>query len=188
LELAGAREYVRQTQERLIVTALLAQLRNVYRGRVEVEECLLALLDQLRAQAEYAQGYGPANVLALLRQQRGHLRSLDLSQLSIREASLQGVEMQDASLAGATLRDTTFTEAFDATWAVAISSTGQYWATGSRRGEVRVWREEGRLLHLAWQAHSDTVRALVFSPDGGTLATGSWDGAIKLWDLEGGAL
>ncbi len=188
LELAGAREYVRQTQERLIVTPLLAQLRNVYRGRVEVEEYLLALLDQLRAQAEYAQGYGPANVLALLRQQLGHLRTLDLSQLCIRGASLHGVEMQDASLAGATLRETVLNESFDIPWAVAISLNGQYWAAGSRRGEVRVWREEGRLLHLAWQAHSDTVRALAFSPDGRTLATGSWDGSIKLWDIERGTL
>ena len=57
---------------------------------------------QLRARADYAQGYGPANVLALLREQRGHLRGLDLSHLAIRGASLQGVEMQDAKLAGAT--------------------------------------------------------------------------------------
>src|SRR5438270_2992319 len=188
LELAGAREYVRQAQERLIVTPLLAQVRSVLRGRVEVEEYLLALLDQLRAKAEYAQGYGPANVLALLRQQSGHLRSLDLSHLCVRGASLQGVEMQDASLAGATLRETVLNESFDIPWAVAISLNGQYWAAGSRRGEVRVWREEGRLLHLAGQADSDTVRALAFSPDGRTLATGSWDGSIKLWDIERGTM
>ena len=66
---------------------------------------------------------------------RGHLRQLNLSQLSLRGAYLQGVEMQDASLAGATLRDTIFTEAFDATWAVAVSSQGQYWAAGSRQGK-----------------------------------------------------
>ncbi len=188
LELATAKEYVRQTQERLIVTPLLAQLRSVYRGRAEVEGHLLALLDQLRTQADDAQGYGPANVLALLRELRGHLRGLDLSHLSIRGAYLHGVEMQDASLAEASLRETVFNEAFDITWAVAISSNGQYWAAGSRRGEARVWREEGKLLHLAWQAHTDTVRALAFSPDGHTLATGSWDGAIKLWDIESGAL
>jgi WD40 repeat protein/transcriptional regulator with XRE-family HTH domain len=188
LQLATAKEYVRQTQERLIVTPLLAQLRKVFRGRAEVEGQLLALLDQLRAQADDAQGYGPANVLALLRQQRGHLRGLNLSQLSIRGAYLHGVEMQDASLARARLRETVFNEAFDIPWAVAISRTGQYWAAGSRRGEARVWREEGKLLHLAWQAHTDTIRALAFSPNGGTLATGSWDGSIKLWDIETGAL
>jgi WD40 repeat protein len=188
LSQATAREYVRQAQERLIVIPLLAQVRSAYPEQAAVEGHLRSLLDQLRVRADYAQGYGPANVLALLRQQRGHLRGLDLSHLSIRGAYLHGVEMQDASLAEASVRETVFNEAFDITWSVAINRNGQYWAAGSRRGEARVWREEGKLLHLAWQAHTDTVRALAFSPDGRTLATGSWDGTIKLWDIESGAL
>src|SRR5260370_4085937 len=128
LELANAREDVRQTQQRFIVTPILARLRNAYPQRAEVEERLLALLDQLRARADYAQGYGPANLVALLREHRGHLRGLDLSQLVIRGASLQGVEMQDTTLAGVTVRDSTFSEAFAATRAVAISNDGTYWA------------------------------------------------------------
>ena len=189
LEQAGAKAYVRHAQERLIVAPILLRLQAVYRGSEAVEEQLLWLLSQLREWEPEAQGYGPTNLISLLRELRGHLRRLDLSYLSIRGAYLQRVEMQDASLVGASLRDSIFTEAFDATWAVAISSTGQYWAAGSRRGEVRVWREGGHTLHLAWQAHADTVdRTLAFSPDERLLATGSWDGTIKLWDVESGAL
>jgi WD40 repeat protein/transcriptional regulator with XRE-family HTH domain len=188
LELATTKEYVRETQKRLIVTPLLAGLRSAYPVRAAVEEQLLALLDQLRGRADYAQGYGPANLLALLRELRGHLRGLDLSQLAIRGASLQGVEMQDTTLSEASLRDTTFTEALDATRAVAISRDGRYWAAGSWRGKVWVWQQGGKILHLAWQAHTSTVSTLAFSPDGRTLATGSWDGAIKLWDVESGDL
>src|SRR6266480_3005297 len=139
---AQAKDYVRQTQERLLVAPLLIQVQSVYLERAAVEEHLLSLLNQLRTRADYAQGYGPANLLALLRELRGHLRGLNLSQLAIRGASLQGVEMQDASLAVATLRDSTFTEAFDATRAVAISRDGTYWAAGSRWGKARVWQEE----------------------------------------------
>jgi len=94
--------------------------------------------------------------------------------------------MQDTSLTGATFCDNVFTEAFDATWSVAISSNGQYCAAGGRRGEVRVWREAGQTLHLVWQAHTDTVSALAFSPDERRLATGSWDGTITLWEMERG--
>ncbi len=187
LSQARASEDVRQMQERLIVAPILARLRSVYPGRAEVEEHLLALFAQLRERADAAQGYGPANLVALLRQQRGHLRGLDLSHLSIRGAYVQGVEMQDATLSGATLRDSVFTEALDATWAVAISRNGQYWAAGSRRGEVRVWREAGQTLHLVWQAHTDTVSALAFGPDERLLVSGSWDGTITLWELERGA-
>ena len=92
------------------------------------------------------------------------------------------------SLPGRLLRECVFTETFDAIMAVAISRSGQYWAAGSKRGEVRVWREAGQTLHLVWQAHTDIVLALAFSPDGRTLASGSWDGAVKLWDVERGAL
>ena len=71
---------------------------------------------------------------------------------------------------------------------MAISSDGQYWAAGSKRGDVCVWREGGQIVHLVWQAHTDDVYALAFSPDGRTLATSSWDGTIKLWNLERGTL
>ena len=188
LELATIKEYVRQTQQRLLVAPLLAQVRTAYSGRGSVEGQLLAQLNELRTWAGYAQGYGPANLLALLREQRGHLRGLDLSQLSIRGASLQGVEMQDTTLSEATLCDTTFTEALDATRAVAINRDGRDFAAGSWRGKVRVWQQGGKLLRLAWQAHTSTVSTLAFSPDGRTLATGSWDGALKLWDVESGDL
>jgi WD40 repeat protein/transcriptional regulator with XRE-family HTH domain len=188
LELATAKEYVRQTQLRLIVAPILVGLRSSYPLRAMLEEQLLALLLQQRERADDAQGYGPANLLALLRELRGHLRGLDLSQLSLRGAYLQGAEMQDTTLCGASLHETVFTESFDPPWSVATSSHGSYWAMGSRRGGARVWRDDGKRLDLVWQAHTAAVQALAFSPDEQALATGSWDGTIKLWNLESGAL
>ena len=74
-------------------------------------------------------------LLALLLLQRGDLRGFDLSRLALRGVHLQGVEMQDANLSGAMIQDSAFTETFDATWAVAISGNGQYWAAASKRGK-----------------------------------------------------
>src|SRR5713226_525752 len=187
LELAISKEYVRQTQQRLLVAPLLVQLRSRYHGRGEVESHLLALLSRLRERADYAQGYGPANVLALLREVRGHLRGLDLSRLVLRGVYLQGVEMQDANLSGARLEESILTEAFDAIWAVAISQSGQYWAAAGRRGEVRLWRGAGQTLHRVWQAHTDIATVLAFSSEERLLASGSTDGSVKLWDVESGA-
>ncbi len=188
LSQAQAKEYVRQTQERLLLAPLLSRLQSVYQGRAEVEGQLRALLDGLRERAEETQGYGPANLVALLRLLRGELRGLDLSQLVLRGVYLQGVEMQAASLSGALLRECVWTSTFDAIWAVAISRSGQYWAAGSKQGEVRVWCEAGQTLHLAWQAHTDFVWTLAFSPDERTLASGSPDGSVKLWDVASGTL
>jgi WD40 repeat protein/transcriptional regulator with XRE-family HTH domain len=186
LRQAQAKDYVQQTQERLIVTPIVARLHNAYRGQAVAEERLLALLDPLRGQADDVQGYGPANLLTLLRASRGHLSGLDLSRLSLREVNLQGVTMQDTSLVQASLHGCTFTETFGLIWTLAIGQQGTYWAAGDRQGQVRVWRNRGQTLHLAWQAHSYTIATLAMSPDDRFLATTSWEGGIKVWDLASG--
>jgi WD40 repeat protein/transcriptional regulator with XRE-family HTH domain len=188
LSQAQAKDYVRQTQQRLLVAPLLERLESAYRGYSDVEDRLRFLLDQLRTWNEGAQGYAPANIVTLLRVLRGNLRGLDLSRLVLRGVYLQGIEMQDATLAGALIRESIWTSTFNAISAVAISRSGQYWAAGSRRGEVRVWREAGQILHLVWQAHTTNVITLAFSPDERTLASASFDGSITLWDVESRAL
>jgi len=187
LELAGAREYVRQAQEQLIVAPLLGQVRSVYSERVGVEKRLLALLDQVRSWADDMQGYGPVNLLALLRELRGDLRGLDLSGLSIRGAYLQAVHMQDTTLAGSHLHEAAWTSPFNALLSIAVSRDGRFWAAGSNRGEVRVWREEGRVAHLTLRAQTDRIGGIAFSPDGRTLVTASWNGRIEFWDPASGA-
>ena len=185
---AQAGEDVRQTQERLLVAPLLARLQRAFRGHTDVEERLRFLLDQVRAWNEDAQGYGPANLVTLLRVLRGDLCGLDLSHLLLRGVYVQGVEMQDTNLSRALIRDSVFTETFDAILAVAVSLDGRYWAAAGKQGEVRVWEARGQTLRRVWQAHTGMVWSLAFDPDGRTLATGSHDGSIKVWDMESGAL
>ena len=184
LELALVPEYIRQTQERLILVPTLAALRAVYPQQARLEEHLMGLLRQLATQADYEQGYGPSNLVALLHLLRGDLRRLDLSGLVLRNAYLQGVDMQSASLAGSTIRDSVFTNAFDIIVSVAIS--GEYWAVASGRGEVRVWQADGRILHRVWWDAASIVWRLAFSPDSSVLAGGTSDGRVKLWDLASG--
>src|SRR5439155_14440306 len=88
---AQAKEYVRQTQERLLVAPLLARLESASLGHTDVEERLRFLLDQLRSWNQDAQGYGPANLVTLWRVLRGNLRGLDVSQLALRGVYWQGV-------------------------------------------------------------------------------------------------
>lgn len=188
LEVANAREYVRQTQDRMILTPILAQLRAVYPQQTELEHHLLGLLAHLRTLPNAAQGYGSANLIALLRLLRGHLRGVDLSRLVLRGAYLQDVQMQAATLTNALIQNAVFTETFDAIMGIATSGDGTYWAASSRSGEIRIWNAGGQPLKRVWQAHSDLVWSLAFSPDSRTLVSGSFDGTLKLWNVESGAL
>jgi WD40 repeat protein len=184
---AQAKEYVRQTQEQVVVTPLLTLLHATYASPAEVEVRLLALLDQLRPHGQLVQGYGPANLVALLRALRGHLRGLDLSHLALRGVFLQGTDMQDTTMVSATVQDTIFTEPFDGVTAVAMSRSGHYWAAGTRRGEVQVWEQDGQRLRHVWHAHSEQAFAITFSADERMLASASGND-IKVWDVGSGAL
>ncbi|MEP6987669.1 MAG: NB-ARC domain-containing protein, partial [Chloroflexota bacterium] len=188
--LTQAREYVRQTQARLIATPILDYLYIIYLRRDSVEERLLALLAQLQltANTNHSDGYAPANLLALLRLHRGHLRGLDLSGLNLRSAYLQEVDMQDTSLANALIQDNIFTQTFSAVLAVDVSKSGEYWAGSSSQGEVMIWTANGLTVYNAWRAHSDMVWAIRFTADAASIATGSWDGTVKLWDVKTGTL
>lgn len=188
LSQARAKDYVRKAQEQLLLLPVLHQLRHGYPEPASLETHLLGLLDELRSKDHFAQGYGPANLLALLYLLRGDLHGLDLSHLMLRGVFLHGVSMQDTSLLGATLQDSVFTEAFDAISAVAVSATGEYWAAATWRGEVRLWKAAGPTLHLVWQAHTIYISSLAFSPNGQSLASVSWDNTVKLWDVATGAL
>ena len=188
LELANSKEYIREAQERLIVTPLLARLHSSFPEPSAIEARLLALLEPLRGQSDEYQGYAPANLLALLRTLRGDLSGLDLHQLSIRNADLRGVNLHDTNLAEATLRDAVFTMVSDTISVMAFSRNGTYWAGGDRQGQVQIWLYTKRRLQLTWRAHHSVVTAIAFSPDEQCLATGSWDGVIKMWNAANGAL
>src|SRR3989442_9256689 len=68
---AQAKDYVRKSQVRLLVHPLLERLRAELGANAQVEAHLLGLLALFRTEDAATEGYGPANVLALLREQRG---------------------------------------------------------------------------------------------------------------------
>jgi WD40 repeat protein/transcriptional regulator with XRE-family HTH domain len=184
---AQAKDYVRQTQERLIGEPILQQLQAQL-GADGAEQRLLGLLDGWRNRPPAEQGYGPGNVVNLLRLERGDLRGLDLTQLVLRQAYLAGVEAQDASLAGAHLAEAVLAEAFNYPNCVALSGDGASLAAGTSAGEVWLWRVADRTPLLALPAHSGFVVCVALNADGRLLVSGSWDGTVGLWDGRGGGL
>src|SRR5262249_45578038 len=106
---AQAKEYVRQTQERLIGAPIVQRLNSEQTSR-RTELQLVELLATWRGRSAAEQGYGPGNAINLLRLLRGDLRGVDLSQLAIRQAYLAVVELQEANLVGSHLTETVLAE------------------------------------------------------------------------------
>ncbi len=175
---AQAREYVRQTQERLIGEPILQHLKLEH-GLHGVEPLLLALLDGWRSAPQAEQGFGPGNVVNLLRLLRGDLRGLDLAGLALRQAYLAGVEAQDVSLARADLSGAVLTETFNFPLSIAFSRDASFLAAGTSAGEVCLWRVADRTPLLVLQAHTGPVHRVALSEDGSLMASASEDGTIR---------
>ncbi|HYY88405.1 MAG TPA: helix-turn-helix domain-containing protein, partial [Chloroflexota bacterium] len=162
---AQAKDYVRQTQERLIGAPILQRM-SAEHGEEGAEQRLLGLLDGWRGLSAPEQAYGPGNIVNLLRLLRGDLRGINLSALTIQYAYLQGVEAQDVSLANAHISRAALDEPFAYPTAVALSADGAVLVAGSPAGDVRLWRTEDRTLLLAVQGHTGMVWGVAVSGDG----------------------
>ena len=69
-------------------------------------------------------------------------------------------------------------------YSVAFSPDGQYLATATQAGVVRLWQAKTGQELRKWQAHEDNATSVAFSPDGRYLASGGWDGKVKVWDVQ----
>ncbi len=68
---------------------------------------------------------------------------------------------------------------------VAFSPDGRYVASGSGKGEVKLW-DLDRKRNIWTKKHGNSVGALAFSPDGKVLASGGSEGTVKFWNMASG--
>ena len=87
---AQAKEYVRQSQARLILQPIVERLAGRL-GRAGVEQQLQRLLASLRERTPRLPGYAGGNLLNLLLQLGVDLHGYDFSHLSVWQADLRGV-------------------------------------------------------------------------------------------------
>ena len=69
---------------------------------------------------------------------------------------------------------------------VAISSDGQFLASGYEDKTIRLWNLATGEVLSTLTGHSQGIKSVAFSPDGTILATGSDDQTIKLWNVSNG--
>ncbi|HHP7244506.1 MAG TPA: hypothetical protein ACFE0H_07455 [Elainellaceae cyanobacterium] len=181
---AQAKDYIRETQIRLIVKPIAQRLVNEWRMAV-VEERFQTLLQIIRERSPQQGGYLAGNVINVLCQLGADLTGWNLSKLSIWNAYLRDVTLHHVNVAQSTFVHSVFKETFSQVLSVAFSPDGAYLATGDVNHEIHIWHvAEGKPL-LRCRIDEGWIWSVAFSPDGKLLAS-SANRTVKLWDVHTG--
>ncbi|MDJ0634816.1 MAG: NB-ARC domain-containing protein [Xenococcaceae cyanobacterium MO_188.B29] len=176
------KDYVRESQIRLILEPIAAQLHTTFGSLRAIEQQIQKILQLLRESQASLSGYGAGNLINLAHHLRIDLTGYDFSDLRIWQAYLQGVNLQKVNFAHANLAKSVFTHIFGSILAVAFSPNGKFLAAGDTKGKVHLWQVAPSRSLLTFQGHTSWVLSLVWSPDGQTLASSSYDRTIRLWN------
>src|SRR6266496_1074307 len=188
---AQAKDYVRNSQVRLILDPLARRLLNTF-DSLETDRKLRNLLTVQQNAAVQAPNYVAGNVLNLLvhlktwQSKRPVLRRYDFSRLLVWEAYLQDVGIREVNFSDADLSHSTFTNTFGGILSLAISPDSKLIAAGTANGEVRLWQSSCATPYITCKGHADWVGSVAFSPDGRIHASGSDDHTVRLWEVSTG--
>ncbi|MEG4215112.1 NB-ARC domain-containing protein [Microcoleus sp. Pol14C6] len=183
---AEAKDYIRESQIRLILAPLAERLMGEYRSNKEVEYQLNEVLFRLRSQFPNSVGYAGGNMINLLRQLKIELSGYDFSYLSIWQAYLIGTNLHRVNFANSDLSKSVFTSNSNGAMSVAFSFDGKLLAVGNADGKIRVCRTQDYRDFLTCEGHTSWIARVAFSPNNQTLASASFDHTVKLWDLATG--
>jgi WD40 repeat protein len=183
---AQAKDYVRESQIRLILEPIAERIETVLNTKEAAKEGIDQILLNLKREFSAAPGYGAGNILNLLSQLKIDLTDYDFSHLTVWQAYLRDVNLHYVNFAHADLEKSVFIESFGGIFSTAFSPDGELLAIGDANGEVRLWQGKNAKQILILNAHESWVWSVRFSPDGQTLATCSQDRTAKLWDIRTG--
>src|SRR6266568_3225111 len=183
---AQAKDYIRDTQLRLILKPLVDRLLHSLGGERNSASQISHILATLREQSPRKPGYASGNSLSILHWLKTDLSKQALSYLTISQADLRNNNLHDVNFAHAHFDNCVFTQNFGIILSVAFSTDGRFLATGDNNGDIRLWSLENGQPLLTFIGHTNWVRTLAFSPDGAYLASGGDDQTVRLWNVETG--
>ena len=183
---ATAKDYIRETQIRLIMEPILEELMAFFKSKRNVEKRLNKILTLLRETFSSESCYAAGNILNMLCHIDADFTGYDFSQLAVWQADFRNSCFHDVNFSHSDLSKSVFTEAFGGIWSVAFSPDGKILATGDTKGEIILRRVVDGQPIQSFKGHNGWVVSLDFSPDGKTLASSSCDCTAKLWDVNNG--
>ncbi len=178
------KDYIRESQVRLILKPIANQLRITFGSQLALEQQFQKLLGLLKASETLA--YGTGNLINLAHHLEIDLASYDFSSLTVWHAYLQNVNLHRVNFQNADLAKSVFTQTFGSITSLAFSPDGKLLATGDMDGKSHLWQVSNGQPLLTFERHREAIWSLVWSPNGQILATGSEDRSVKLWDIHSG--
>lgn len=179
---AQAKDYIRETQNRLILDPITEQLLFGDNRQV-LENQLKQILSMLRQDSSVKPGYAGGNIFNLLCHLEIDLNGYDFSGLPIRQAYMKGVCLHNVNLCSSDLSKSTFTETLGSVGDVAISLDGKLIAASDSNLEIHIWQASDGKQVATCKGHTESVYSITFSSNEKILISGSGDDTIKLWDF-----
>lgn len=180
------KDFVRESQERLILKTVAEQLKQVL---PDPDQVLLEHLKTLRSLQKKPMGYSAGNLINLAWALDIAFIGLDLSGLTIYHAYLQHVPLQKVNFAHSVFKEAAFNQPLDPICRVTYAPDGSMFATGEGAGRIVVWRAVDQRPILAIdEASTSWIMALDFIHDGKRLVSEGNVGEINVWDVATGQL
>ena len=183
---AKTKDYVRESQIRLILQPIIEKLTSELETYTSIQNQLITIISKIKEDLSSRNGYAAGNILNLLINLKINLTGYDFSDLTIRQAYLQGIDLHDVNFSSCNFIHTVFTKVFGAVTCVNFSRDGQILATANTNFSIKLWQVDNGQHIRTCKGHNSWISNVDFSPDNQIILSASEDKTIKIWDLTNG--
>jgi WD40 repeat protein/transcriptional regulator with XRE-family HTH domain len=183
---AQSKDYIRDTQKRLILASIHDRLRNLLGNDTKIEARFKQILSEIRKDSWLMSGYAAGNILNFLVQEQFDLTGCNFSNLVIRQAFLRDAHLHECNFKRATFEQSIFLHSIGTVFSVSFSPNGSLFAFTDTKNVVHVWTGDGNNQVAICRGHTSRVYSTAFSPDSQMLITSGEDGTAQVWNALNG--